>query len=53
MQELDDKRTYEKSNQSLRLATAYIPNQPYEGIVPLELGLKRGSIFTNLYQPYK
>jgi hypothetical protein len=36
----------------LRLATAYIPNQPYVGLVPLQEGFHRGSMFPNLYQPY-
>lgn len=36
----------------LKLATAYIPNQPYVGLVPLQEGFHRGSMFPNLYQPY-
>lgn len=38
--------------EELRLATAYIPNQPYVGILPLEEGFQRGSMFPNLYEPY-
>ncbi|GKX29929.1 hypothetical protein SH1V18_24090 [Vallitalea longa] len=37
----------------IRLATAYIPNQPYVGLVPLQEGFHRGSMFPNLYQPYQ
>lgn len=33
------------------LATAYIRNQPYVGLVPLDEGFRRGSMFPNLYQP--
>jgi len=39
-------------NPPLPLAQAYIPNQPYVGLVPLEVGFRRGSMFPNLYQPY-
>lgn len=35
------------------LATIITPNQEFEGIVQPELGLARGSVFTNLYMPYK
>lgn len=34
------------------LATAYIRNQPYVGLVPLDEGFQRGSMFPNLYQPH-
>lgn len=37
----------------IRLATAYIPNQPYVGLVPLQEGFYRGSMFPNLYRPYR
>ncbi len=39
-------------NPPLPLAHAYIPNQPYVGLVPLEEGFRRGSMFPNLYQPW-
>ncbi|OPJ55375.1 spore coat associated protein CotJA [Alkalithermobacter paradoxus] len=35
-----------------KLARAYVPNQPYVGMVPLDEALRRGSLFPNLYQPY-
>ncbi len=38
--------------EGLELAQAYIPYQPYVGMVPLEEALKRGSLFPNLYKPY-
>ena len=37
----------------MQLARAYIPNQPYERLFPLEEALKKGTLFTNLYQPYE
>lgn len=37
---------------TLNLAEAFVKYQPYVGIVPLKEGLKRGSMFPNLYQPY-
>ena len=36
----------------LPLAQAYIPNQPFIGLVPLDTGFSRGSMFPNLYDPY-
>jgi len=38
--------------ENLSLARVYVVSQPYVGMVPLSEGLKRGSIFPNLYQPY-
>lgn len=33
---------------NLELARAYMPNQTYVGLLPLNEGLKRGSIFPNI-----
>lgn len=35
------------------LAAAYVNPQPYTGMVSPEMGLSRGSIFNNLYDPWK
>ena len=35
------------------LATIYVKNQDFEGLVCPEMGLARGSSWTNLYIPYK
>lgn len=43
---------YDSFCANLPLAQAYIPIQPYVGLVPLETGFKRGSMFPNLYDPY-
>lgn len=37
---------------NLELARAYMPIQPYVGILPLQEGLKRGSIFPNINLKY-
>lgn len=37
----------------LGLAEAYIKDQPYVGMVPLQEGFHRGSMFPNLYKPYE
>ncbi|SHJ87739.1 Spore coat associated protein JA (CotJA) [Caminicella sporogenes DSM 14501] len=39
--------------EGLELARAYIMSQPYAGMMPLDIALKRGSLFPNLYKPYK
>ncbi|NLM14063.1 MAG: spore coat associated protein CotJA [Epulopiscium sp.] len=36
----------------IKLARAYVPNQPYERLFPLDEALKKGTLFANLYQPY-
>ncbi|UZQ51937.1 spore coat associated protein CotJA [Clostridium kluyveri] len=35
-----------------RLARAYVPMQPYIGLLPLNIALKKGTIFPNLVMPY-
>lgn len=35
-----------------RLARAYVPSQPYIGLLPLNIALKKGTIFPNLVMPY-
>ncbi|WP_089612243.1 spore coat associated protein CotJA [Dehalobacterium formicoaceticum] len=37
----------------IRLAQAWVPHQPYECLFPLNEALIKGTIFPNLYQPYK
>ncbi|MDD2498186.1 MAG: spore coat associated protein CotJA [Bacillota bacterium] len=37
----------------LKLAQAYVPDQPYERLFPLDEALERGTIFPSLYRPYK
>lgn len=37
----------------LSLSQAYVKDQSYTGMVTLCEGFKRGSIFSNLYKPYK
>lgn len=49
----NDNKDDSKEEPEIRLATAYIPNQPYVGLVPLQEGFHRGSMFPNLYQPYQ
>lgn len=44
---------YQQESNQLPLAQAYVVNQPYVGIVSPYEGLKRGSLFPNLYMPYK
>lgn len=48
----DKNESMKQPEPEIRLATAYIPNQPYVGLVPLQEGFHRGSMFPNLYQPY-
>jgi len=36
-----------------QLAQAYIPYQVYKGILPAMEGLRKGTIFSELYRPYK
>jgi|BioPla2DNA2_1021312.scaffolds.fasta_scaffold08100_10 hypothetical protein len=36
----------------IQLARAYVPDQPYERLFPLNEALKKGTLFPNLYQPY-
>ncbi|KXZ40663.1 Spore coat associated protein JA (CotJA) [Alkalithermobacter thermoalcaliphilus JW-YL-7 = DSM 7308] len=40
-------------NTQKKLARAYVHAQPYIGMISLDEALKRGSVFPNLYQPYK
>lgn len=35
-----------------KLARAYVPDQPYLGLFPLDEGLRKGIMFPNLYTPY-
>lgn len=44
---------YNQQMQELPLAQAFVIYQPYVGIVSPEEGLKRGSMFPNLYDPYQ
>lgn len=37
---------------NMMLTRAYVPDQPYIGMFPLEEGLRRGTIFPNLAVPY-
>ncbi|TDT63298.1 spore coat associated protein CotJA [Fonticella tunisiensis] len=37
---------------NLMLARAYVPDQPYIGILPLDEALKKGVLFPNLDIPY-
>lgn len=46
-------KTVMLSMPELKLAQAYIPDQPYERLFPLSEGLAKGTIFPSLYQPYK
>ncbi len=39
--------------QKRELARAYIPRQPYVRLFPLREALMRGTIFPNLYMPYR
>lgn len=36
-----------------RLAQAYVIRQPYTKLYSLSEGFKKGTIFPNLYEPYK
>ena len=36
----------------IQLARAYIPDQPYDRLFPLNEALNKGTLFPNLYQPY-
>ncbi|MCI1944267.1 spore coat associated protein CotJA [Clostridium luticellarii] len=35
-----------------RLAQAYVPMQPYIGLLPLKVALQKGTVFPNLVIPY-
>jgi hypothetical protein len=37
---------------SMQLARAYVPDQPYSGLFPLDEALKKGTLFPNLAFPY-
>lgn len=37
----------------LELARVYVVSQPYVGMFPLDEALEKGSLFPNLYKPYK
>jgi hypothetical protein len=36
-----------------QLAQAYVPYQVYKGILPAMEGLRKGTVFPELYRPYK
>jgi len=36
-----------------KLAQAWVLDQPYESLFPLDEALEKGTIFPCLYQPYK
>jgi len=38
--------------ENLKLAQAYILDQPYTEKYPLDEALKKGTLFPNLYRPY-
>ena len=40
------------TNSGKRLARAYVPMQPYIGLLPLNIALKKGTIFPNLVIPF-
>lgn len=35
-----------------QLARVYVPMQPYIGLLPLNVALKKGTVFPNLVMPY-
>ncbi|RMC92896.1 spore coat associated protein CotJA [Clostridium autoethanogenum] len=39
-------------NSGKKLARAYVPMQPYIGLLPLNMALKKGTIFPNLVMPF-
>lgn len=49
---------YYRSNQvqpkmvTMQLARAYVPDQPYTGMLPLDEALRKGTLFPNLIIPY-
>jgi hypothetical protein len=43
----------ERPTEGMRLAQAWVPDQPYERLFPLDEALEKGTIFPGLYQPYK
>jgi hypothetical protein len=43
----------ERPMEGIRLAQAWVPDQPYERLFPLDEALMKGTIFPGLYQPYK
>lgn len=40
-------------NDEMMLARAYVPAQPYTDSFPLDAALRKGTLFPNLYMPYK
>lgn len=40
------------SMKKIRLTRAFIPDQPYISLFPLDEALKKGTLFPNLYIPY-
>lgn len=40
------------NNSGKRLARAYVPMQPYIGLLPLNIALKKGTVFPNLVTSY-
>lgn len=46
-------RDSEKVPMRMMLTRAYVPDQPYIGMFPLEEGLRKGTIFPNLAIPYE
>lgn len=38
---------------NLELARVYVVSQPYTSVYPLSEALEKGTLFPNLYKPYK
>jgi hypothetical protein len=36
----------------LKLARAYVPNQPYTGLFQLDMALRVGTLFPNMYEAF-
>ena len=39
--------------QQVKLGQAFIPYQPYRNLFPVEEAIFKGTIFADLYRPYK
>lgn len=39
-------------SETMELARAYVPNQAYVGLLPLNIALKRGTVFPNIDVTY-
>ena len=37
---------------TLMLARAYVPDQPYTGLFPLDMALSVGTLFPNMYEAF-